>query len=171
MSNEKRPPSVRQATETQSVCLSCPIFHLGVLKWLSYSATGRRMPLTSQALVLIVDDFDDALEIYGDYLTFKGYRVIVARSGAEAIQTAHAQRPSMIFMDLRMPHMTGTEAMWALRADPSFAQVPIVAFTAHAFEDEIATALRDGFDEVIAKPCNPDALIAVVERLSSSPQV
>jgi two-component system cell cycle response regulator DivK len=129
------------------------------------------MPPASQALVLIVDDFDDALEIYGDYLTFKGYRVIVARSGAEAIDAARAQRPSMIFMDLRMPHMTGTEALWALRADPSFAQVPIVALTAHAFEDEIATALRDGFDEVIAKPCNPDALIAVVERLLSSPQV
>ena len=128
------------------------------------------MQSAPQPLVLIVDDFEDALHIYGDYLTFKGYRAIVAGSGAEAIQAAHEHRPSIIFMDLRMPHMTGTEALRELRADPSFAHVSIVALTAHAFADEIASALRDGFDEVLAKPCNPDELIAVIERLSRSPQ-
>jgi CheY-like chemotaxis protein len=71
-------------------------------------------------------------------------------------------------MDLRMPDMTGTEAMRQLRADPLFSQVPIVALTAHAFADEQAAALAAGFDEVIAKPCNPDDLIVAVERLLSS---
>jgi len=120
----------------------------------------------SQSLILIVDDFDDALEIYQQYLTFKGYRVIVAHSGAEALTMARTQRPAMIFMDLRMPHMTGTDALHALRADPTFQQVPIVALTAQVLDHERAAALEAGFAEVISKPCNPDDLILVVERLA-----
>jgi CheY-like chemotaxis protein len=115
--------------------------------------------------VLIVDDFDDALDIYERYLAFKGYSVVVATNGAEAIEVARSQHPSMIFMDLRMPEMTGTEAMQVLKSDPAFTSVPIVALTAHAFADETAAALAAGFDEVISKPCNPDDLIVAIERL------
>jgi two-component system, cell cycle response regulator DivK len=123
------------------------------------------MSTSNQAQVLIVDDFGDALEIYQEYLTFKGYRVLTASSGAEAVELARAERPGVIFMDLRMPFMTGAEALAILRRDPTFGSVPIVALTAHALADEKQTALAAGFDEVIAKPCNPDDLIAAVERL------
>jgi two-component system, cell cycle response regulator DivK len=116
-------------------------------------------------LVLIVDDFDDALDIYEQYLTFKGYRVVTARSGAEAIDLARTLRPSLIFMDLRMAAMTGTEAMHVLRQDVAFSSVPIVAFTAHALDEEKVIALAAGFDEVIPKPCLPDDLMAAVDRL------
>ena len=116
-------------------------------------------------LVLIVDDFDDALDIYQQYLTFKGYRVLTASSGAEAIATARQHNPALILMDLSMAVMTGTEAMRILRNDAMFSLVPIVAFTAHALEDERVTALRAGFDEVIPKPCLPDELVTAVERL------
>ena len=119
------------------------------------------------APILIVDDFEDALEIYRDYLTFKGFRVLVASSGEDAIAIALRERPSLIFMDLRMPKMTGVQAMRILRCDPGFAKVPIVAFTAHALEDERVAALAEGFDDVLAKPCNPDDLIAAVLRLLS----
>jgi two-component system cell cycle response regulator DivK len=128
------------------------------------------METPKQALVLIVDDFGDALEIYQQYLTFKGYRVLVASSGPEGVTLARANHPALIFMDLRMPDMTGTDAMRTLRADPAFSHVPIVALTAHAFADERAAALAAGFDEVIAKPCNPDDLIVAVNRLLSPAQ-
>ena len=116
-------------------------------------------------LVLIVDDFDDAREIYDEYLTFKGYRVLTTTSGSAAIEIARSQRPALILMDLRMPGMTGTEAMRLLRTDPTFNGVPIVAFTAHALDGEKIGALEAGFDEVIAKPCLPDELMAAVDRL------
>jgi two-component system cell cycle response regulator DivK len=121
-------------------------------------------------LVLIVDDFDDALEIYEQYLTFKGYRVMTAGTGAEAVELARARHPSLIFMDLRMAVMTGTEAMQLLRQDVAFNDVPIVAFTAHALDDEKAIALAAGFDEVIPKPCLPDDLMAAVNRLLANPR-
>ena len=122
-------------------------------------------PTPKEALVLLVDDFSDALEMYQEYLTFKGYHVAIAHDGAEAIAAARAARPALIFMDIRMPRMTGTEAMRVLRSDPALRRVPIVAFTAHALADEVVAALEAGFDEVIPKPCNPDALIAAIERL------
>ena len=102
-----------------------------------------------------------------DCSQFKGYRVLVASSGSEAVRTARAAHPSLIFMDLRMPDMSGWQAMRLLKTEPEFSTVPIVALTAHAFAEEKAAALSAGFDEVIAKPCNPDDLIVAVERLLS----
>ena len=102
--------------------------------------------------MLVVDDFGDALDIYEQYLTFKGYRVMTATNGATAIAIARAHHPAIIFMDLRMPDMTGTEAMRLLRRDAVFNHVHIVALTAHALDDEKRDALEAGFDEVIPKP-------------------
>jgi two-component system cell cycle response regulator DivK len=130
-----------------------------------------RVPLAREGsdvgcpIILLVDDFNDALEMYREYLAFNGYRVVTARSGQEALDVAKANLPTLIFMDLRMPHMSGTEALHLLRSDPTFRTVPIIAFTAHALEDERLKALRDGFDEVISKPCLPDDLAAAIERL------
>jgi two-component system, cell cycle response regulator DivK len=119
-------------------------------------------------LILIVDDYDDALDIYGSYLTFKGYRTVAATSGEEAVAAARAYRPNVILMDLRMAGMTGTDAMRTLRSDDDFSSVPIAALTAHALEDEMRQALADGFDAVIAKPCLPQELVDHVERLLAS---
>lgn len=113
-------------------------------------------------LILLVDDFEDALAIYGQYLDRCGYRVLVARNGEEAVTAARVQRPQLILLDLRMPVMSGTEALRAIRADAALASVPVIALTAHALEAERQQALAAGFDQVIAKPCLPDELVAMV---------
>jgi len=116
-------------------------------------------------LILLVDDFDDARDIYATYFAHHGYPVDCAANGQEAIAAARTRRPGVILLDLRMPGLTGTEAMLTLRADPDMKDVPIVAFTAHALDDERASALLAGFDAVIAKPCLPDDLLRLVEVL------
>lgn len=103
--------------------------------------------------------------MYEEYLTFRGFQVVVARNGEEAVAQARLHRPDVILLDLRMPGITGTEAMRILRADSSFVNTPIIALTAHALERERRLALDAGFDELIAKPCLPDALVAAVERI------
>ena len=115
--------------------------------------------------ILLVDDFEDGLEMYHEYLTFRGHRVVVARDGVEAVDQARLHRPDLILLDLRMPKMTGTEVMRVLRSDSSFKRVPILALTAHALDGERRAALLAGFDAVIAKPCLPDELAAVVEMI------
>jgi CheY-like chemotaxis protein len=119
----------------------------------------------SDVSILVADDFEDGLDLYQEYLTYRGYRVIVARNGEEAIAQAHAHRPDLILMDIRMPVMTGSSAARVLRSDPSFGSVPIIALTAHALEGERVAALAAGFDELIAKPCLPDQLVVAIERI------
>jgi two-component system cell cycle response regulator DivK len=124
-----------------------------------------RDPRNTAPLILLVDDFEDALDIYRDYLNYRGYRVIVARDGGEAVAMATEHRPDLILLDLRMPVMTGLDAVKLLRLDRGLDGCPIVALTAHALEAERLEALRAGFDEVIAKPCLPDDLATSVARL------
>jgi CheY-like chemotaxis protein len=120
--------------------------------------------------ILLVDDFEDGLEMYQEYLTYRGYQVIAARSGEEAIAQARAHRPDVILLDIRMPGMTGTDALRVLRSDPSFQHIPIVALTAHALEGERIAALMAGFDDLIPKPCLPDQLAIAVERILATPR-
>ena len=122
----------------------------------------------SDVSILLVDDYEDGLELYQEYLTFRGYRVIVARNGEEAVAQARAHSPDLILMDLRMPLMSGAAAVRILRTDPSFVRVPIIALTAHALEEERGDALASGFDELIAKPCLPDELALAVERIMAA---
>ena len=117
--------------------------------------------------ILLVDDFQDGLEMYEEYLSYRGFHVLAARDGEEAVTLARMHRPDVILLDLRMPGLTGTETMQILRADPSFVNTPIVALTAHALDDERRLALDAGFDQLIAKPCLPDALAEAVERILS----
>lgn len=115
--------------------------------------------------VLLVDDFEDGLEMYDEYLTYRGFHVVIARDGDEAVSQARLHRPDVILLDLRISGMTGMEAMRILRADASFVDTPIIALTAHALEGERRLALDAGFDELIAKPCLPDSLAAAVMRI------
>ncbi len=119
-------------------------------------------------LILVVDDFDDALEMYAEWLTFKGYTVVTARNGEEAIEKARADRPAVIFMDIRMHGMTGTVAMRLLKAEPQFACVPIIALTAHALAAERAAAMAAGFDDVVSKPVLLDDLVVAIEQALAS---
>lgn len=122
----------------------------------------------TKPLILLVDDFEDATDIYSTYLRHCGYSVDCAASGPEALAAARQRRPGLILLDIRMPDMTGTEVMRMLRSDPEFRTVPIVALTAHALDDERQDALSAGFDAVVAKPCLPDELLAFIENLMTN---
>lgn len=115
-------------------------------------------------LILLVDDFPDALEMYETYLTLSGHRVITATNGAEAIAAARNERPTLIFMDIVMSDMSGIDAMRAIRADSMCNRMPIVALTARAVLREHREALDSGFDAVMLKPCLPDELARVAAR-------
>lgn len=117
-------------------------------------------------LILLVDDYPDASEMYATYLEMQGYRAVTASSGEQSLRIASLpDRPSLILMDIQMPGMGGTKAMQALKQNPALAAVPIVAFTAHVLDNERHTALRSGFDAFIAKPCLPDQLVKLVHDL------
>jgi two-component system sensor histidine kinase BarA len=121
-----------------------------------------RPPRPTRPLVLIADEYADSRALYQEYLEFFGVGVITAASGEEAVLLALLHNPALILMDIRMPGMTGADAMRAIRRDASLPRMPIVAFTAHALEDERRAILADGFDGCISKPCLPEDLLTFI---------
>jgi CheY-like chemotaxis protein len=116
----------------------------------------------SQPLVLLAEDFEDARELYRDYLEFSGFAVQTARNGREAIDLALSLMPDVILMDASMPVLDGWQATRALKANPATKHIPILALTAHAFDDARQEAKAVGCDGFVTKPCLPDDLVARV---------
>ena len=110
-------------------------------------------------LILIVEDFDDAREMYRDYLEFSGFRVETARDGVEGMAKARELKPDLILMDLSLPGIDGWEATRLLKADPETSHLLIVALSAHALATEGERARAAGCDGFIAKPCLPPDLV------------
>jgi CheY-like chemotaxis protein len=119
-------------------------------------------------LVLVVDDYQDARELYAEYFALSGYRVAEASNGAEAIEKARELAPDVILMDLSLPGMDGWEATRRLKANRQTKDIPVVALTSHALAGFSDSAKKAGCDAVITKPCLPDRLVVEVRRLLSS---
>lgn len=118
-----------------------------------------------QPLVLVVEDYQDAREMYAAYLTFSGYRVAEATNGIEAIEKTVELMPDIILMDLALPQMDGWEATRRLKDDERTRHIPIVALTGHALQGFAEGARRAGCDAFVTKPCLPDALVAEIQRM------
>jgi len=121
-------------------------------------------------LVLVVEDYQDARDMYVEYLRFAGFRVAEARNGLEALERAFALVPDVVLMDLALPRMDGWEATRRLKTDPRTCHVRVVALTGHALAGHADGARQAGCDAFVRKPCLPDVLVAEIRRvLAGSP--
>ena len=116
-------------------------------------------------LILVVDDYQDAREMYAEYLQFSGFRVAEAKNGNEAVEKAFALQPDLILMDLSLPGMDGWEATRRLKADDATRRIPVVALTGHALAGASEGAKKAGCDSFVTKPCLPDDLVVEVRRM------
>jgi CheY-like chemotaxis protein len=116
-------------------------------------------------LILVVDDYQDAREMYAEYLQFSGFRVAEAKNGNEAVEKAFALKPDLILMDLSLPGMDGWEATRRLKADEATRGIPVVALTGHALAGASEGARKAGCDSFVTKPCLPDDLVVEVRRM------
>jgi two-component system, cell cycle response regulator DivK len=121
-------------------------------------------------LILVVDDYQDAREMYAEYLQFSGFRVAEARNGNEAVEQAFALNPDLILMDLSLPGMDGWEATRQLKSDERTRHIPVVALTGHALAGASEGAKKAGCDSFVTKPCLPDDLVVEVRRMLNAVQ-
>ena len=136
-------------------------------------ARGSTRPVSSRGaskaeekpLVLVVEDYEDARELYAEYLAFAGFRVEQASDGQEALDKALKLIPDLILMDLSMPGMDGWEATRRLKKDQKTKHIPIIALTGHVLAGHSESARSAGCDSFLAKPCLPDAMVAEVRRM------
>src|SRR4051812_1234345 len=116
-------------------------------------------------LVLVVEDYQDAREMYVAYLQFAGYQVAEATDGEQAIEKTLELMPDIILMDLALPKMDGWEATRRLKLDERTSHIPIVVLTGHALSGHADGARQAGCDSFVTKPCLPDALVVEIERM------
>ena len=124
----------------------------------------------TQPLILVVDDYQDAREMYAEYLQFSGFSVAEARNGNEAVTQAFELKPDLILMDLSLPGMDGWEATRVLKSDDRTRHIPIVALTGHALAGASEGARKAGCDSFVTKPCLPDDLVVEVRRMLAAAQ-
>jgi CheY-like chemotaxis protein len=124
----------------------------------------------TRQLVLVVEDYQDAREMYSEYLRYSGYDVVEASNGYEALERATELVPDIILMDLALPRMDGWEATRRLKADARTRHIPVVALTGHALAGHADSAQKAGCDAFVTKPCLPDALVAEIKRLLGAPR-
>lgn len=104
--------------------------------------------------ILIVDDNQDSRELAVKVLKNRGYQMIEASDGEEALEKALAEKPDLILMDISIPKINGYEVTRRLKSQADFKATPIIALTAHAMKGDKEKALEAGCDGYISKPIN-----------------
>ena len=134
----------------------------------SHGATLMQTPAHSRgATILVAEDDEDNRDILRALLALRGFDVIEAADGQQALEPARTARPDLILMDLRMPVMNGLAAARAIRQrpEPHLRTVPIVALSAYHPSQHGAIASAAGCDDYVLKPIDYDQLEAVIVRL------
>ncbi len=102
--------------------------------------------------ILLVEDNPDNRDMLSRRLIRKGYNVIMAVDGQEAIDKTHAERPAVVLMDMSLPVIDGWTATERLKEDPATGSIPIIALTAHVMASDRTRALAAGCDDYETKP-------------------
>jgi len=113
--------------------------------------------------ILLVEDNEMNRDMLSRRLARKGYQVLLAVDGVEAVRVALAELPDLVLMDMNLPLMDGWSAARAIRDDPRASGVPIIALTAHAMSDDRARALAAGCNDYETKPLDFARLIGKIE--------
>lgn len=127
--------------------------------------TGGQPGGKSQHTILVIDDEPNLLIGVSALLKRHGYVVVMADNGNEGLELAHSAKPDLIVSDVMMPPPDGFEVRRQLAQDPTLATIPFIFLTAKANVEDRISGMREGADDYITKPFNPEELIARIETV------
>jgi CheY-like chemotaxis protein len=119
--------------------------------------------------ILIVEDNPQNMRLMEMLLGAKGYSLLKAIDGEEAVNLATTERPDLIIMDIQLPKINGFEATKILRQLPDFSHTPIIAITAYAMKGDREKLLAAGCDAYLSKPINTRELPRLISEMLSPP--
>ena len=117
------------------------------------------------AIILVVDDDIHATTLFKTLLSAKGFEAVIVNDSATVFEVANSTNPDLIILDLMMPAPNGFEVCRMLRAEPKFAKIPIVIFTAMGDKESKEAALEAGADEFLTKPFRVEDLMQRLQTL------
>ena len=121
---------------------------------------------TQQRYLLVVEDIPDILRLLDATLKFKGYRVVTARNGHEALEAIQRERPALIITDILMPKMDGFSLVHRLRINPETRDIPVIFLTAtYVAPEDKAFALNIGVNRFIEKPVDFEQFLPAIEEI------
>ncbi len=121
--------------------------------------------------ILLVEDNEHNRILLSNYLDARGYQVIVAADGAEALQHARNTTPDLILMDIQMPGIDGLEVTRRIRGELQMPNVPIIALTALAMPGDKERCLEAGADAYLSKPVAIRELMELAEKLLAGKEI
>jgi two-component system, cell cycle response regulator DivK len=127
-----------------------------------YTLYNRMNPMFK---ILLVEDNEMNRDMLKRRLERKGYEVVIAADGKEALRMAELQTPDLILMDIRLPVMDGWEAMRRLKILPETKSIPIIALTAHAMAGDMEKCMDAGCDDYDTKPIDFPRLLEKMQAL------
>jgi CheY-like chemotaxis protein len=138
--------------------------HLSTFDSLGSNTSQTTVDTIAQALILLAEDNESNILTLSSYLIAKGYQMLIANTGEEAIKMALEHRPKLILMDIQMPGMDGLEAIIKIRQLPEFANLPIIALTAMAMAGDREKCLLAGATDYLSKPVILKQLHTTIEQ-------
>jgi DNA-binding response OmpR family regulator len=132
-------------------------------------SVGKKKTMSITDRVLIVEDDQNALSGYVEFLTAAGFDPVGVSTGAEALPIALANPPAVVVTDITLPGINGFELAAALRADWRTDSIPIIGLTAHWTTDIHTRARSVAMQVILSKPCMPGHLVAELQRLLGRP--
>lgn len=115
--------------------------------------------------ILCVDDDKTTRKILSLYLKGKGYEVVTAENGLDALEKMGTENINLVVTDMNMPFMDGIELVKTLKADPNWQHVPILMVTTEADEEEKKRAAAAGVDDYLVKPANAEQITSSVKKI------
>jgi len=115
--------------------------------------------------ILLVEDNEMNRDMLSRRLARKGYEVVIAEDGGMGVELAGTVAPDLVLMDMSLPVLDGWEATRRIKADPTTAEIPVIALTAHAMAGDREQALGAGCDDYDTKPVEFPRLLAKIQAL------
>jgi CheY-like chemotaxis protein len=115
--------------------------------------------------ILLVEDNEMNRDMLSRRLERRGYEVVLAFDGQDALQRAASNTPDLVLMDMDLPVLSGWEATRLLKEKSETARIPVIALTAHALTDDRDRALEAGCDAYQSKPVDFSELVTKMEEL------
>lgn len=112
---------------------------------------------------MLIDDDPNLILLVKDYLEFRGYEVVTAENGREALEVLEQEVPDMIICDVMMPEMDGYQLVSNIRQDPKTSWIPVLFLSAKGQSQDRVKGLNIGADVYMVKPFEPEELVAQVE--------